>query len=441
MITIIPSINLSLHFLKKCRTVPFLLAGALLFCLMFLPQKTIAVFGVGEDIASTNSQNALPFLLPIFTYFFGIITQLLFGGVTLMISTFILQTAVNNSAAWIDINSPFVQTGLTVTTAVADIFLIIAFISIAIGYVFKVEGYGNQKMIVKFFAAALLVHFAPLFVGMINDISNILLKGILKGNEIIFFEVLFHQMLPSVGFSILTMGASLGGLLAFSKFYAFSTFANVGAGGIFLTTMGTQMPKFLAQIITLTIINGIVTAHAFLFLTRVFMMQLLAVISPLAILSYAIPSAKKLFDLWKDWLLGWAFGGLLLLFLLVLGLTSLPTFDLPNADVEAGALSGLISFNMEWSFKWIALAVYMMAADAFCLIAIPALAGEFQKKMESAGSGFKPGGSKAVKDKIFGTKKTEGWLNKKPPASGGSTASTTSTITRNDFGSFNMPDM
>lgn len=381
----------------------------LLFCLIFAPQNAFAL-----DIGSTNAANAISYLLPILTYYWGLITQLLNGFVHLMVAVFLLETAVNNSAAWIDVNSIFVQTGLTVTIGVANIFLIIAFIAIAIGYVFKVEGY-NPRLIVKFFIAALLVNFAPLFVGMVNDIANVLLKGIITGNENIFTEVFLKDMLSSVAAKIIAMSGSLGAAAAFSQGYMLGTWKGLLVGGAIIAGFTTQIPLILAQIITLTIVSTIVTAHAVLFLTRIFMMQLLAVIAPLAVLSYAIPQAKKLFDLWKDWLLGWAFGGLLLLFLLVLGMTLLPTLSLSDAHVEGGMVAGIISFNMGWTFKWIALAIYMMAADAFCLVAIPALAKEFQQKMESAGKGFGPG--LKMKQKIFGTKTKEGWIIRKQPTS------------------------
>lgn len=381
---------------------PLTLLCLLIFGIFVASSKIFA-----QAVDATEALNALPYIQPVMTYLWDIIGQLVKGFSYLIIATFLLQTAVNNSVAWIDINSNFVQAGLSITTAMADVLLTTIFIVIALAYVFKVESFQAQKSLPKFFIVALLIHFAPLFVGMVTDIANIMIKGIMIGNENIFTNTFLIDMATNVALSIGALGASFAAAAVLSLAWVGGTAANVIMIGIVVANLFVGIPVYLTQILVLNITGGILFSYAMLFLTRVFMIQLLAILAPLAILSYAIPQTKKLFDLWKDWLLGWSFGGILVLFLLVLGLTCLDVIgNLPKEDVSAGAGSWIVNMVMGWQFKWMALAVYMMAVEAFCLVAVPALAKQFTEKVESGGRGIKAIGN-PIREKIV-TKLQEG---------------------------------
>ncbi len=369
---------------------------------LVIPQKIFA-----QAVDATEAANLLPYIQPVMTYLWGIIGQLAEGLTYLIVATFLLQTAVNNSIAWIDINSDFVKTGVGITTAMADILLIAVFIVIALAYVFKVGSFQAQKSVIKFFIVALLIHFAPLFVGMVTDIANIMIKGIMIGNEEIFTHTFLNDMGINVALSMGALGASFAGAATISLGWVAGTAANLGVIVLVVANLFVGIPIYLTQILVLKITGGILFSYAVLFLTRVFMIQLLAILSPLAILSYATPQTKKLFDLWKDWLLGWSFGGILVLFLLVLGLTCLDLIgNLPQNTASSGVGDWMINLTMDWQFKWMALAVYMMAVEAFCLVAVPALAKQFSEKVEAGGKGLKAIG-KPAGDKLT-TKLQEG---------------------------------
>lgn len=368
------------------RSIAFLI---LLFIAIILPQKTNAI---GLDESAAAAANLLPYILSIMQYLMGILTKMLENVVYLAISAFLLETAINKSILWIDINSDFAQTGLSISTALADVFLVLVFIVIALAYVFKIESFQAQKSLPKFFIVALLIHFAPLFVGMLTDVANILTKGIMENNESIFSsifvsgiaaDVLLWQIVPLAATFLVAAGASLAGTVGIA--------ANYITYGLAIGNLFLGVPRYIVTNVILSVTAGILFSHAVFFLTRIFMIQLLTVLAPLAILCYALPQTKKYFDMWKEWLLGWTFGGILFLFLLVLGLTCLDSLitlpEDPYINLSAGEWA--INFAMGHNFKWIALAVYMIAVDAICMAMIPALAKTFAEKAKSGGNPMK----------------------------------------------------
>lgn len=189
--------------------------------------------------------------------------------------------------------------------------------------------------------------------------------------------------------------------------------ATAGAILLGVSNLLVGVPVYLTQVMTLNIISGIIFSYAIFFLTRVFIIQILTILSPLAILSGALPQTSKWFDMWKEWLLGWAFGGILVLFLLTLGLTCLEMLGSlpPNSTASAGIGTEIINLNMNWSFPWLALAVYMMTVEALCLAAIPSLAKDFTTKVKEGSAGLKKAGSPIAKG-IQGRIENKGLLEK-----------------------------
>lgn len=359
----------------------FLFAFLALF--FIFPQNTNAL---ATDTSSTNLRNVVG---PIMQYVWDLIVQLFNGLMYLGVSSYILETAINYSPAWINSDptrNAFIASGLNITTAMADIALIIVFIAVAIGYVFKIEGYNNQKVVIKFFISALLVHFAPMFVGMLIDISNIITSSIMAGKETIITSS-FINFTKDIATSL---GVLIGIYSTTAKALAVPEIGALSAAGIvlvFLPTMFAFLPNLIIQGMMLTTINGILFSYAMFFMTRIFVMQILVVLGPLAILAGVLDKTKKFYDMWMEWLLGWSFGGILMLFLLVLGLSASNILGAtpPAARPLAGA-DWAINLYMERNFHWFALAIYMLTVEMICTGLIPALAGQVTEKFKAAGN-------------------------------------------------------
>ena len=362
-------------------------------------------FAVVSDESATAAQNLANYINPITTFLFDLIKQYVEKIAYLLASAYLLQTAVNYSPGWIDINSLFVQTGLNITTAIANIMLIAAFITIALGYVFNIDKFNNKKILIKFFISALLVNFAPLFVGMVIDIANIILASIMVGNEALFTDVFSHLALDAAGSLIALLGA-------YSLAASASSVGTLGLPVILATILGasvlmiTVVPHYLIQLMSLQMVIAILFSYGIFFLTRVFVIQILAIVAPMAILAGTIPQGEKWFDFWKSWLLTWSFGGILMLFLLTLGLTSLDMLgSLPESSAPLTTGGYVISSFMEWHLKWFALAIYMTTVEAMCLVAIPELSKQIGSGLTSGGDKLKSGFEKNFESETSKMKK------------------------------------
>jgi hypothetical protein len=369
---------------KKTLTRPLVFAAIFLVFCFALPQNTLAL---SQDAA--GAVNLAPYVQPILKFLFDTALGLLKGVIFVVFSAYLLQTAIDYSPQWINVyDSLFVKTGLTFTTAVADILLILVFIAIAIGYVFKIETFNSEKALPKFFITALLIHFAPMFVAMLIDISNILLRSVMVGKEGLFTAVFGWTFAKSIIFSIGALIAPYTIAMAASIAGSVGTLTSLGFASLTLLNLTIGMPNYLMQTMVADIMGGILFTYAIFFLTRVFMIQLLAVLAPLAILAGALPQTKKYYDMWIEWLVGWAIGGVLVVFLLTLGLTCMDMLGtIPNTVASIGIGDKAINWFMQWHFYWIAIAIYMMAVEAICLAAVPALAKQFSEKLRKGEGG------------------------------------------------------
>jgi hypothetical protein len=129
------------------------------FCALLIAAPCLLVAKVASAVIP-DSAAIVAYLMPLNSFIFGLMTSMFKFAVYLSMSASLLQTTILNPG-WIDIESDFVQTGLTVTMSLADICLIVVFIVIALAYVFKIESFHPEKTLPKFFIIALLIHFSP----------------------------------------------------------------------------------------------------------------------------------------------------------------------------------------------------------------------------------------------------------------------------------------
>jgi len=381
-----------------------LASGVLLSAtLLLLPEQASAQLASVEVMLSN-------FVKPITTFLFDIIKQLFTGLIYFLIASSLFSFSVNNSPKMLDLkNSDFVQTGLNITTSLADILLVAVFIAIALGTVFNSESINAKKHFAKFFVAALLIHFAPLFVGMAIDIGNIIMSGLVVGSGHAAFSSVMNNFAGQIVTNFLTISATYGSLAIISAIPAQNILAGVALCSIGLLGTFIFLPGILIQIMIMGILTGLLFSFAIFFLTRVFMIQILAVLAPLAILAAVLPQTASHFKTWFSWLIGWSLGGVLLLFLLTLGLNTAGGFlpsDIdfnPEGFTIGGFLFGLLALD---HIKWIALAVYMITIQTICAAAIPEISGKISGEISKGmggtagklGQGFKTGKDKQLID-------------------------------------------
>jgi hypothetical protein len=313
----------------------------LLVVLFFPLNKAEAILGTGIfDYFNTAlegvEEGAGPLAGKVITVFFFYII----GIILLYTSANFLQLVLNESPKWLVIqNSALVQSGWHFVAGLANLFLILIFIVIAIAYILKIETFAAKKALPKLIIVALLLNFSLVFVGVLVDISRILFNTVLKGNE-----TLITDFISVLGLDIKNIFTQLFSwlvlLVGLWVIPFIGPFSQLAFAILLLSGYFTNIITWIFQIITSFMISAVFFLYIFLFAARVFVIQLLAIISPFAFVCMILPQTQKWWDEWLKHLLQWTFLGIVLLFFLAIGLRAahelVPPGGLtvtPSADV------------------------------------------------------------------------------------------------------------
>ncbi len=269
------------------------------------------IFDFFTAVLEGISETAIPFKL----FFVFLLIALILSNLFLSLSVSLLEIAANPARVEI-MESEMVQIGWQFTSSLANTGIIIILIVIGIATILNRESLSAKKTLPKLIIAALLVNFSLVFVGMIVDVANIILMTF-------FEEGIGQQIVEAIsrsGESIERMMLGYMSALLVSFAIPFTApFAQIG----FITAMTTvflpQIIDSVMQIITAFFMGGTLLVYALLFLARIFIIQILAVVSPLAFVAWTMPSKK--INLWRKWikaLIGWSFLGVVLMFFLLL---------------------------------------------------------------------------------------------------------------------------
>lgn len=189
-----------------------------------------------------------------------------------------------------------VDAGWLFSRDIVNMLLIVALVIIALATMYRWEGYGFKKALLPLIGVALLVNFSKVIVGVVVDMSTIIMQIFL--NEI-------------TGMQALATSFSTQGEL----------FLNQLAGLKFLTLSGNI--AFVFKTIILIIFQlgfaFILGLFTLIFLARYIALWLITILSPIALAAYIFPSTKKLFNLWREQLVSWSLIGVTAGFFLWLG--------------------------------------------------------------------------------------------------------------------------
>jgi hypothetical protein len=224
-----------------------------------------------------------------------------------------------------------VRSGWYFTSGIANMFIILILIVIAFAYILKIETFQAKKALPKLIIVALLINFSLLFVGMLVDISNIFFQAILKDNQDLPFEVLkttgggFYTILLELAFTITTLTICFMTPIASVLCQSGVVFATVSL--VFFPNVA----QYFFHIFGFLLISSMFFIYAFLFGARVFVVELLAILSPIAFICYILPQTRKFWDEWLKHLIEWLVLGIILFFFLVIGLRAAKIIMPPEA--------------------------------------------------------------------------------------------------------------
>ena len=342
---------------KNLKIKALFILTALAFVFLFVAQTANAQEGEYMQGGMGFLQNFLGFITGTVYYVAG-------GMAALYLTTSALQWLINNQTHLISFDNSFVVRGLQVTQSLADMLLLLAFVVAAFGIIFKLKEFEAKKTIGNLVMVAILTRFGPLAVKMIVDIGNVAINTIVGGNDKLLEQVtsvLLADMLNTVG-TITVVVAANAILLAIpwinilalgADLYAISSAAGVALGynSVAINLAGNAtlyfavyyLIKMLFLLIVSYTLSGVYLIYITVFAQRIFMIQILTVISPLAIFSLALPQTSKYFKQWRDSLFKWTFTGIWTLFFLMLGIGSTGFVFPENPDFNSTLTTGVFA--------------------------------------------------------------------------------------------------
>ncbi len=293
-----------------------------------------ADYDLGSEFTVENSSggvfaNALTgFLSPLASLLLRVFFTILVGiiGIFVFLATaiisFILLLFDNAITALIAvpvIQAPVVMDMWVFVRDFANVFFILAFVVIGLATILKIESYKFQKTLPLLIIMALLMNFSLILVGFIVDIGNILtslfLEGVQgRGND--------WSVFLSFGSAFLT---GIGDF--WQKTDGVGDIFTIGLG---YTSYGITLLAFYALA---TVIFGTII---FIFILRIAILWILAILSPLAFISYIFASTRKMiWDRWLKNLIQWSIIAAPILFFLFLGFATL--------QLAPDSISGLVT--------------------------------------------------------------------------------------------------
>jgi len=288
----------------------------LIFCI-----AVVIIFGISADFAQANALNDLDSVYKPIVEEMKTILMMLIGAFSfIFITSHLLQWVIVNPQ-WANIHNPMVDAGLSFTTSLANMLLIIVFLAIAFGFILKIETFQSKKALPKFLAAAILVQFAPVFVGMIIDIANVANNTLVASGQssiVSVFDVLSGQILRNVLFIVGWFGTQAAGTV----FPGYSNVMMTIGIAYFVGFILANIPVYLCQISLGFLIGGVLGILTLFFVMRVFILQFIAIASPLVVALWPLPQTSHYFKTIFSELIKWAFIGTVALFLLIIGLRS-----------------------------------------------------------------------------------------------------------------------
>ncbi|MBZ9578247.1 hypothetical protein KJA14_00025 [Patescibacteria group bacterium] len=365
-------------------------------------------------------EKAAPLAKQIITVFVTYIV----GLVALYTSSNLLQLAIVEQSNWLTIQlSPIVQAGWSFISGLANLFLILIFVAIAIAYILKIETFQAKKALPRLIIVALLLNFSLVFIGALVDISNILYNTVLQGNENLILQ--FIDALGAGGwdvvFNLMLWIALLAGLFIIP---VVGPFAQLGlvilmVGVAFLPNIVT----WIFQIVLFLMVSGVFFTWTFLFAARVFVIQILAILAPLAFVCMILPQTRKYWDEWLKHLLGWMFLGIFLLFFLVIGLRAADVLVPPGGLTPIPVLGWLsiASYFTYYFFIFIYLILvsyvssrFMPALATFMITQAKGWGGiAWQRAIKPFGKVFTKSAERAWKEKA--EPRVRPWLERRHP--------------------------
>jgi len=336
---------------------------------LLAPRTTLAVFGVGDfglfDIPDQILGGLEEKTGPVFTAVIAIFVSYMAGLAALSLSGTYLQQFISQQDSMITALEPMTRAGWDFSAGLANMLLVLIFLIIAFAFIFKIETFQAQKALPKLILVALLINFSFLFVQMLIDLSQILYNTVLPEAPLISTVM---EVLISPGESVIaTVFAWFVALATAWAIPMANALAQILFSALFTVFILPNIIIWIIQAVFFWLLALMFFFFIFLFGARVFILQMLMILAPLAFLCLILPQTKSFWSQWFKTLLEWLLLGIFFLFFLVLGFG---TLSLLTPSVDALPLPGVSTFKLGgflvyYFVVFIYMAVILLAGKKF----------------------------------------------------------------------------
>lgn len=405
-----------------------------IFALVFVP---IIVDAFAFDLGAMQLGALSEKTGPLMTLFMGSYFFFVLGLMGLWISTTLLQAIIEVTPEALTVMggdaSAIVQAGWNFTVGIGNMLLLVAFVVIALATILGYENYHFKKLLPRLIVVAFLMNFTLLFVGLGIDVTNFLFNSVANQFSEDGGNILFNAIRPlfvlgnTVNVQIIALFSSIAASLLIPYL---NVAIQVGWIIFFLPFILPIIIQLLAYGLIFFLLTGTFLFYFVIFVARIFIIQILAILGPVAFFTLIFPNTESWWKKWLQYLIQWLFVGVVFIFLMYVGLALAPLAGSlvdPAVDTDApNFISKLLGSNI---VSHIILLVYFLVVLSVVKSFIPDLAKTIVAQATSFASAIAPslgaigsGGKKFYQHKMAENEtfqgRMSGWSKSAPPSGG-----------------------
>lgn len=282
-------------------------------------------------------------------------------------------------------SNEIVVTGWKLLSSVSNFFFIITLLFIGIGTLFRIDRYDYKKLLIKLVVVALLANFSLVFSGVILDFCHVIMFSFFKNGDDLAKQIL---EIPK---------ALEKNVYSAENLFLILNAKDLGVEGSgpsqLLSESVTMTALWVGVALTVMVIAIVCVALVFFFISRVIMLWLLLILSPLGYVGLILPDTQGLAQKWWSNFLKHAFSGPILVFLLWIALKMMQFFLQGLHAMSANAEKVLNYGNVEKGIN--SAGVYLLMYIIFIIVLFLLILFTAQK-LGSLGAGFAIGLAKAA---------------------------------------------
>lgn len=201
--------------------------------------------------------------------------------------------------------NPIIDAGFHFTSGLVNLIFVLILVFIAFSTILRLESFGMKKLLPKFIIAVILVNFSLVIMGGIVDIANVVQMSFLGNIGDIggTFLNTFLTSVPVIGdfYSKMSDAPNVMGFL--------NALDSVAESFLSLSGFVQMLVKVISAIAFGFFGGFVILLYALLFMVRILAMWFLAILAPIAWVCWILPQTQKIWKMWWNYFIQWAFVG------------------------------------------------------------------------------------------------------------------------------------